>query len=104
MPGARRSTAITRQRKGAIKGVNVSFRILGGDYRVTVKGDGISVSARGNGVATLLGVPGLLSSDTGIFSTDLEADCQDTPEQCQSIPTILTRVLFGKTDTSSTHP
>ena len=38
-------------------------------------------------------MPGLLSSDTGIFSTDLEADCQDTPEQCQSIPTILTRVL-----------
>ena len=79
------------------RGVNVSFRILGGDYKVTVKGEGISVSARGGGVATLLGLPGFLNSDTGIYSTDLEADCQDAPDQCQAIPTTLTRVLFGST-------
>jgi hypothetical protein len=98
---------ITRQRRIVSKGANLSFRILGGDYRVTVKGEGISVSARGSGVATLLGVPGLLNSDTGIYSTDLEADCQDAPDQCQAIPTTLTRVLFGKTDTgtgTSSHP
>jgi len=84
-----------RPRKSTNKGVNLSFRILGGDYRVTVKGEGISISARGTGVATLLGVPGLFNPDTGIFSADLEADCQDNPDQCQVIPTTLTRVPFG---------
>jgi hypothetical protein len=91
----------TRPRRVFSKGVNLSFRILGGEYKVTVKGEGISVSARGTGVATLLGVPGFFTGDTGIYSTDLEADCQDAPEQCQPIPTTLTRVAFGKTDTSS---
>jgi hypothetical protein len=91
----------TRTRRSVSKGANVSFRILGGDYRVTIKGEGISVSARGNGVATLLGVPGLFTPDTGIYSADLEADCQDAPDQCQAIPTTLTRVPFGTTDASS---
>jgi hypothetical protein len=96
---------ITRPRRIVTKGANLSFRILGGDYRVTVKGDGISISARGAGFATLLGVPGLLSSDTGIYAADLEADCQDAPDQCQPIPTVLTRVPFGKTEPSTTsHP
>jgi hypothetical protein len=85
-----------RSRKSTTRGSNVTFRILGGEYRVTIKGEGISVSARGAGAASLLGVPNLFSSDTGIYSSDLEADCQDTPEQCQAIPTILTRVPFGK--------
>jgi hypothetical protein len=94
----------TRSRRISQKGANVSFRILGGEYRVTVKGEGISVSARGTGAATLLGVPTLFDPDTGIFSTDLEADCQDTPEQCDPIPTTLTRVSFGSTtSTSGTH-
>ena len=84
-----------RPRRSTSKGTNVSFRILGGDYRITVKGEGISISARGSGVATLLGIPGLFNPDTGIFSADLEADCQDVPDQCQVIPTTLTRVPFG---------
>ncbi len=79
------------------KGSNLSFRILGGGYRVTIRGEGVSVSSRGSGVVTLLGVPGLFSSDTGVYSTDLEADCQDTPDQCDAIPTTLTRVPFGTT-------
>lgn len=85
----------TRARRMFVKGTNLSFRILGGEYRITVKGDGISVSARGSGVATLLGIPGLAGTDVGIYSTDLEADCQDAPEQCAPIPEILTRVPFG---------
>ena len=96
---------VNGSRRGArysTKGNNVSFRILGGDYRVTIRGEGISISARGSGVVTLLGVPGALSPDTGIYSTDLEADCQDTPDQCDAIPTTLTRVSFG--GSSATHP
>jgi len=89
----------TRARRVTAKGTNLTFRILGGDYRLVARGDGISVSARGAGVVTLLGVPSLVTGDTGIYSTDLEADCQDSPEQCDPIPVTLTRVPFGKTDT-----
>jgi hypothetical protein len=88
----------TRSRRVVAKGSNLTFRILGGDYRLVVRGDGISLSARGTGVVTLLGVPSTLSGDTGIYSTDLEADCQDNPDQCDPIPMTLTRVPFGKTD------
>jgi hypothetical protein len=96
---------VTRPRKMVSKGSNLTFRILGGDYRITIKGDGISLSARGAGFATLLGLPGFLSSDTGIYAADLEADCQDAPDQCQPIPTVLTRVPYGKMEPSSTsHP
>lgn len=94
-----------KSRRVSAKGTNLSFRILGGDYRLVVRGDGISVSARGSGVVTLLGTPSVLSGETGIFSTDLEADCQDSPDQCEPIPMTLTRVPFGKTDTpASQHP
>jgi hypothetical protein len=92
---------ITRGKRSLTKGANVSFRILGGEYRITIRGDGISVSARGSGVAALLGVPGPFSSDAGIYSTDLEADCQDFPDQCQAIPLTLTRVPFGKNDSAA---
>jgi len=90
-------------RRVTAKGSNLTFRILGGDYRLVVRGEGISVSARGTGVVTLLGVPSPLTGDTGIFSTDLEADCQDSPEQCDPIPMTLTRVPFGKSETPSTQ-
>jgi len=93
---------VTRSRRTFYKGSNVNFRILGGDYRVTVKGEGISLSARGSGFATLLGVAGL-TGDTGIYATDINADCESSPDQCQPIPTVLTRVTFGgATDTTST--
>jgi hypothetical protein len=84
----------TRSRRMFMKGANLSFRILGGEYRVTTRGDGISISARGSGVATLLGAPGL-TGETGIFSADINADCQDQPQLCDPVPTNLARVTFG---------
>jgi hypothetical protein len=91
---------VPRNRRTFMKGLNVSFRILGGDYRVSVKGESISISARGSGVATLLGVPGL-TGDTGIYAADLNSDCQGSPEQCQPIPTVLTRIAFGAPDSAA---
>ena len=88
---------VQRSRRTILKGTNVSFRILGGDYRVSVKGDGISISARGTGVATLLGVAGL-TGETGLYAADLNADCEGAPDQCQPIPTATTRVGFGLAD------
>jgi hypothetical protein len=96
---------VTKGRRATAKGYNLTFRILGGDYRLVVRGEGISISARGVGVATLLGTPSVLTGDAGIFSTNLEADCQDAPDQCDPIPMTLTRVPFGKPDTpTNQHP
>lgn len=90
---------VSRNRRTYLKGANVSFRILGGDYRVSVKGEGISISARGTGVATLLGVPGL-TGDTGIYAADLNADCKGAPDQCVPLPISTTRVAFGLPDSA----
>jgi hypothetical protein len=95
---------VTRGRRVVVRGANLSFRILGGDYRLTVKGEGVSISARGTGVATLLGLPGLVG-DTGLYAAGPSADCQDSPSECEPLPSVLTRVLFGPTDASAgVHP
>lgn len=94
---------ISRNRRTYLKGANVSFRILGGDYRVAVRGDGISISARGTGTATMLGIQGF-TGDTGIYATDMNADCQSSPDQCQPLPTTPTRVGFGQPDNGAARP
>jgi hypothetical protein len=91
---------VSRSRRVTGHGVNVTFRVLGGDYRLIAKGDGISISAHGSGVATLLGVPGL-TGDTGLFAVGPNADCQDSPDQCSVLPTGLTRISFGQSETPS---
>ena len=88
---------VSRARRVAMRGWNLTFRILGGDYRLTVKGEGISISARGNGVATLLGLPGL-TGDTGLYAAGPSVDCGDEPDQCEPLPSVLTRVPFGPTE------
>ena len=82
------------ERRTSAKGSNLSFRILGGDYRITVRGQNISISAHGKGTATLQGLPGPTGS-TGGYTTDLNADCQTTPASCAPLSTSRTRVNFG---------
>jgi hypothetical protein len=89
---------IARSRRTVVRGTNVTFRILGGDYRLVVHGDGISISARGAGTATMTGVS--LTGDTGIYTTDPNTDCQEAPGECAFIPTLATRVTFGPPDTT----
>jgi hypothetical protein len=90
---------VARGRRTYLRGTNLSFRILGGDYRVGVKGDGISISARGSGVVTLLGMPGP-TGDTGLYAAGVNADCQGSPDQCLALPASITRVSFGQPETT----
>lgn len=90
---------IARERRATLKRSELSFRILGGSYRLTVAGEGISISARGTGVATLTGHPGL-TGDTGLYAAGLDADCDAQPDQCQPIPIVSTRVPFGEPATA----
>lgn len=86
---------VPRQKGAALRGVNISFRLLGGQYRVTVRGEGISVGARGKGTALLDGEPDALGS-TGVYVVgDEGADCRALGAGCVPLPDASTRVRFG---------
>jgi hypothetical protein len=81
-------------RRASATGSDLTLRILGGSYLLIVRGDGVSLSARGNGTATLEGIPGP-DGATGVFSTDPNSDCQASPASCNPVPASLERVPFG---------
>ena len=57
------------------RGKDINFYVPGGRYRVTVRGDGFSISARGQGQATLDGDPDAAGA-TGTFAV---GDAAPTP-------------------------
>jgi len=77
-----------------MKGENISFRLLGGQYRLVLRGKGISIAARGQGSAVLDGEPDEVG-DTGIWAVGADADCRRTPDSCSRVPEQPRRVLFG---------
>ena len=77
-----------------LKGRNLTFRILGGEYRITVRGEGISIAARGRGQATLDGEP-TIDGFSGIWSVGQDVDCRRVPEQCEPLPELSRKVGFG---------
>ncbi len=72
------------------RGRGVNFYLPGGRYRIVVKGEGISISARGQGVVTLDGRPDAVG-DAGLFSVGDDDDKQ--------VPDEVTRIPFGQTTT-----
>lgn len=68
------------------RGQGLRFRMVGGGYRIVVRGAGISVSAVGRGVVMLDGDPRFPGDDVGIYSRD-GADCSTEPESCIALPT-----------------
>jgi hypothetical protein len=77
-----------------LRGDGISFRLLGGKFKLVLRGDSIAVSARGRGVAVLKAEPDLLGA-AGLFSTDANADCVALPEVCQLFPDEVSRVPYG---------
>jgi len=81
-----RINGVPRARVVGTRGKDVNFYIPGGRYRIVIRGEGISVSARGHGYAVLDGRP-LPTGDAGVyFVGDQEPD---------SLPEDATRVTFG---------
>jgi hypothetical protein len=72
------------------KGKSLSFRVLGGSSRVTVKGTGISLSAVGRGYATLDADRLLPEDPAGVYSLD-GVDCSVDPTLCTPLPDLLER-------------
>jgi len=81
-----RVNGVPRGRLFTIRGRDISFYVPGGRYRVSIRGEGINVSARGAGVAVLDGQPDATGS-TGTYAVG------DDP--AQPLPSEPTRVGFG---------
>jgi hypothetical protein len=86
--GLGRGVAVT------MKGDGITFRLLGGQYRLVVRGRDISIAARGYGSALLDGDPDGLG-DTGIWATGADADCRRSPDSCARLPEQPRKVFFG---------
>jgi hypothetical protein len=84
-----------------LKGENISFRLLGGQYRLVLRGRGISISARGQGSAILDGEPSEFGY-TGIWAVGPDADCRRAPDTCSRVPEAPRRVTFGSTTPTPT--
>jgi hypothetical protein len=68
------------------RGKDVNFYVPGGRYRLTVHGEGFSISARGQGFAVLDGTPDV-NGATGSYAV---GDLEPVP-----VPDVAERVVFG---------
>ena len=78
------------------RGAGLRFRMLGGAYRIVVRGTGIDVEAVGRGVVVLDGDPRVEGEDTGLYSLD-GADCGVEPQLCTPLPDEPERFVVGPT-------
>jgi hypothetical protein len=74
-----------------LRGKNVSFYVPGGRYKLTARGTGISISARGSGSVVLDGDPDPVG-DTGTYAI---GDAPPGP-----VPTRTARLTFGPVETT----
>jgi hypothetical protein len=81
-----RVNGVPRGKTVWLRGKDVNFYVPGGRYRITVRGEGFSISARGQGSATLAGSP----DPTGATGTFAVGDAAASP-----IPSTAQTVSFG---------
>ena len=98
---------VTQERLGPktvlYRGQGLRFRMLGGGYRVVVRGSGISVSAVGRGVVTLDAEPRFAGDDSGVYSLD-GVDCSLEPTLCTPLPTDPERFTLEPPETERPQP
>lgn len=70
-----RVNGVPRGKTVWLRGKDVNFYVPGGRYRITVRGEGFSISARGQGTATLDGSP----DPTGATGTFAVGDAPAAP-------------------------
>ena len=81
-----RVNGVPRGKTVWLRGKNVNFYVPGGRYKITVRGEGFSISARGQGSVTLTGNP----DPTGATGTYAIGDAGSSP-----IPSVAQTVAFG---------
>ena len=92
--GKRVSSERVGPRTVVYRGLGLRFRMLGGGYRVVVRGTGIDVSAVGRGASVLDGEPRFVGDDVGVYSLD-GTDCSLQPELCLALPLEPQRFVLG---------
>jgi hypothetical protein len=85
------------------KGQGLRFRVLGGSYRIVVRGAGIALSGVGWGWVTLDAEPRFVGDDVGVYSVG-GVDCSSDPQTCTPLPDVPMRIKLGTlaSDGSST--
>ncbi|CAN5775909.1 hypothetical protein BH20ACT14_BH20ACT14_06720 [soil metagenome] len=90
---------LTQERLGPktvlYRGQGLRFRMVGGGYRIVVRGSGISVSAVGRGVVSLDGEPRLSGEDVGVYSLADGVDCDVERTLCTPLPDEPQRFTLG---------
>ena len=90
---------VTQERLGPrtvlYRGQSLRFRMLGGGYRIVVRGAGISVSAVGRGVVALDGEPRFPGENVGVYSLEEGVDCDVDRSLCAPLPDEPERFTFG---------
>ena len=76
------------------RGVALRFRMVGGSWRVTVRGSGIALSAVGRGAVSLQGERLNPFDDAGVYSLD-GTDCSTQQASCTPLPDVLERFALG---------
>lgn len=77
------------------RGQGLRFRMVGGRYRIAVRGWDVSVSAVGRGWVLLDGDPRVPFEDVGVYSLDEGVDCELEPELCVPLPIEPERYAIG---------
>ena len=85
------------------RGQGLRFRMVGGGYRVVVRGSGISVSAVGRGVVMLDAEPKFAGDEAGVYSLD-GVDCSLEPALCTPLPTEPERFTLEPPETERPQP
>ena len=90
---------VTQERLGPktvlYRGQGLRFRMVGGGYRIVVRGVGISVSAVGRGVVSLDADPRLPGEDVGVYSLEEGVDCDVERALCTALPDEPERFTLG---------
>jgi hypothetical protein len=76
------------------KGQSLRFRMVGGSWRVVVRGSGIAISAVGRGTVTLQADRLSPLDDAGVYSLD-GVDCSAQATGCTPLPDDLERYTLG---------
>jgi hypothetical protein len=76
------------------RGQGIRFRMLGGAYKVVIRGAGIELAAVGRGTVSLDGEPRVVGDVTGLYSVS-GVDCGVEPLLCIPVPDEPVRFTIG---------
>jgi hypothetical protein len=77
------------------RGQGIRFRMLGGSYRVSIRGAGIALSVVARGFVTLDGERITFLEDAGVYSLEPGVDCSVEPTSCTPLPDEPERLALG---------